>query len=222
MEAYKLKKDKQAIRKAMQLYLVTDRYWLGKHTLCEDVEKAVQAGVTCVQLREKKLNNHEFIREAGYLKYLCIKYAIPFIINDNVDVMLAVDADGVHVGQSDMKAHNVRQLIGENKILGVSVQSVEQALEAQGAGADYLGVGAVFHTGKKKDAADADIQTLKDICNAVQIPVVAIGGIGYQNILELKDSGIAGVAVISAILAQKDIHKATQCLKEICQGLFND
>lgn len=216
-----MKKDKQAIKKAMQLYLVTDRHWLDNHTLYEDVEKAVQEGVTCVQLREKKLNRDEFVKEAESLKQLCKKYEVPFIINDNVDVMLAVNADGVHVGQSDMNAKNVRQLIGVNKILGVSVQSVEQAIAAESAGADYLGVGAVFPTGTKKDAIDVDFQTLQNICSVVNIPVVAIGGIDADNILKLKKSGIAGVAVVSAIMAKSNIKKATLILKDKCQELLN-
>ena len=207
-----MKKDK--IKKAMQLYLVTDRHWLKAHSLYEDVEAAINGGVTCVQLREKHLNRQLFVQEAKELKELCNQNQIPLIINDNVEVMLEVDADGIHVGQSDMQAQDVRKLIGSDKVLGVSVQTVEQAITAQKAGADYLGVGAVFPTGTKDDAIEVDLATLQDICQHVDIPIVAIGGINQENLLQLKGSGIDGIAVVSAIMAAEDIIEATKQLKE--------
>ncbi|KXU48360.1 MAG: thiamine phosphate synthase [Longibaculum muris] len=213
-----MKKDK--IKKAMQLYLVTDRHWLKAHSLYEDVEAAINGGVTCVQLREKHLNHQLFVQEAKELKELCNQNQIPLIINDNVEVMLEVDADGIHVGQSDMQAQDVRKLIGSDKVLGVSVQTVEQAITAQNAGADYLGVGAVFPTGTKDDAIEVDLATLQDICQHVDIPIVAIGGINQENLLQLKGSGIDGIAVVSAIMAAEDIIEATKQLKERTKELL--
>ncbi|WP_317318134.1 thiamine phosphate synthase [Longibaculum muris] len=213
-----MKKDK--IKKAMQLYLVTDRHWLKAHSLYEDVEAAINGGVTCVQLREKHLNRQLFVQEAKELKELCNQNQIPLIINDDVEVMLEVDADGIHVGQSDMQAQDVRKLIGLDKVLGVSVQTVEQAITAQNAGADYLGVGAVFPTGTKDDAIEVDLITLQDICQHVDIPIVAIGGINQENLLQLKGSGIDGIAVVSAIMAAEDIIEATKQLKEKTKELL--
>ncbi|MBS5371408.1 MAG: thiamine phosphate synthase [Coprobacillus cateniformis] len=204
----------------MQLYLVTDRHWLKAHSLYEDVEAAINGGVTCVQLREKHLNHQLFVQEAKELKELCNQNQIPLIINDNVEVMLEVDADGIHVGQSDMQAQDVRKLIGSDKVLGVSVQTVEQAITAQNAGADYLGVGAVFPTGTKDDAIEVDLATLQDICQHVDIPIVAIGGINQENLLQLKGSGIDGIAVVSAIMAAEDIIEATKQLKERTKELL--
>ncbi len=202
------------------LYGVTDRTWLNGNTLYEQVEQALKGGATIIQLREKDLDEETFIREAIEIKELCRRYSVPFIVNDNVDIALKVDADGIHVGQSDMEAGNVRAIIGEGKILGVSVQTVEQALLAQMKGADYLGVGAVFPTGSKTDADDVSYDTLKEICNSVDIPVVAIGGIGLHNISLLKGSGISGVAVISAIFSKEDILKATSELKELIKKVI--
>ncbi|QUN12365.1 thiamine phosphate synthase [Clostridium sp. C1] len=204
-----MKKD---VKKAMPLYLVTDRRWL-KEPLIQTVEKAIQGGVTCVQLREKHLDQKYFVESARQLLSLCHQHHIPLIINDDVDVMITVQADGVHVGQNDMDAKKVREMIGPDKILGVSVRTVEQALKAQQDGADYLGVGSIFVTHTKDDAKKVEIQTLKDICQAVDIPVIAIGGIGQNNLLQLKGTGIDGVAVVSAIMAQDDVFKAAQNLK---------
>lgn len=215
-----MKNNKETIKKAMELYLVTDRRWLKDHTLANDVEEAIEGGVTCVQIREKNINQDEFINEALLLKDVCQKHQIPLIVNDNIEVMLAIDADGIHVGQGDMDAKLVRTKIGNNKILGVSAQTVEQALIAQEAGADYLGVGAVFNTGTKSDAVEVDFQTLVDICKSVDIPIVAIGGINCENLLKLKGSGIDGVAVVSAIMAQDNIKKASCLLKEKCGELL--
>lgn len=204
-----MKKD---VKKAMPLYLVTDRRWL-KESLIQTVEKAIQGGVTCVQLREKNFNHEQLIEEGKQLLALCHQYHIPLIMNDYVDMMLEIQADGVHVGQGDMDAKKVREMIGPDKILGVSVRTMEQALKAQQDGADYLGVGSIFVTHTKDDAKKVEIQTLKDICQAVDIPVIAIGGIGQNNLLQLKGTGIDGVAVVSAIMAQDDVFKAAQNLK---------
>ena len=173
----------------------------------------------CSVTGEKKLSDELFLKEAEEIKNVCQKYRVPLIINDNVDIAIQVDADGVHVGQSDMEAGCVREQLGKNKIIGVSVQTVKQALLAQEQGADYLGVGAVFPTGSKADAEDVDYETLRAICNAVTIPVVAIGGIGQENVEQLMGSGIAGVAVISAIFAQKDIKEATVSLRKSVENM---
>lgn len=197
------------------LYAVTDRTWLGGQTLFEQVEKAIKGGATFVQLREKELDEKAFLEEAVEIQKLCRDYCVPFVINDNVDIALKINADGVHVGQSDLEAGNVRSLIGKDKILGVSAQTVEQAILAEKSGADYLGVGAVFPTGSKADADEVSQETLKGICSSVSIPVIAIGGIGKQNVHRLCGSGICGIAVISAIFAAKDIESATAELKAL-------
>lgn len=204
----------------MPLYLVSDRQWLQGRTLEEVIACAVQAGVTCVQLREKDMDVQSFIEEAFSLKEVCANYHIPFIINDNVEVAMAVDADGIHVGQQDRSAKEVRALLGDDKIIGVSAQTVEDAVLAQEQGADYLGVGAVFTTSTKNDADDVSLKTLNEIVAAVDIPVIAIGGINEQNILTLKGSGIDGVAVVSAILAQDNICEATQALHRKVEELL--
>ena len=199
------------------LYAVTDRAWLKDETLYQQVEKAIVGGVTFVQLREKNLDEESFLDEALEIQSLCKKYKIPFVINDNVEIAKKINADGVHVGQSDMEAADVRKILGDDKILGVSAQTVEQARLAEKMGADYLGVGAVFPTGSKADADDVSFDTLKEICSAVSIPVVAIGGIGEHNVSKLAGSGISGIAVISAIFGAEDIELAAKNLKELTQ-----
>lgn len=206
-------------KKDLLLYAVTDRFWLGNESLYSQVEKALEGGVTFLQLREKELEESIFQKEAVKIKELCKRFQVPFIINDYVNIAIAMDADGVHVGQRDMEAVNVRKIIGPDKILGVSAQTVEQAVLAEKQGADYLGVGAVFPTSSKADADDVSYETLKAICQAVSIPVVAIGGISKDNIMKLTGSGIYGVAVISAIFAQPDIMKATKELKELAKKM---
>jgi thiamine-phosphate pyrophosphorylase len=199
---------------SLLLYAVTDRYWLKEHTLLEEVENTLRGGSTFIQLREKNLEEEKFMKEAIEIQALCKKYNIPFVVNDNVDIAVAMDADGVHVGQCDMKADEVRKKLGSDKIIGVSACTVEQAVLAEKRGADYLGVGAVFPTGSKDDAETVSLDTLKAICEAVSIPVVAIGGITKENVWKLQGSGIDGIAVISAIFAQPDIKAATMELKE--------
>ncbi len=200
-------------KKDLLLYAVTDRAWLRGETLYSQVEKALKGGATFMQLREKNLDEEHFLQEAVEIKELCKKYHVPFVINDNVDIAVKMDADGVHVGQSDMEAGDVRAKLGPDKIVGVSAQTVEQAVLAEKRGADYLGVGAVFSTGTKLDADDVSYETLKAICEAVSIPVVAIGGITKDNLMELKGSGIDGIAVVSAIFAQENIEEATKELR---------
>ena len=203
-----------AKKEDLLLYAVTDRSWLRGDTLYAQVEKALKGGAIFIQLREKELNEEAFYQEAVELKKLCHQYKVPFVINDNVEIAKKMDADGVHVGQSDMAACDVRKILGEDKILGVSAQTVEQALLAEQMGADYLGVGAVFPTGTKTDAVEVDAETLKAICAAVKIPVIAIGGIKADNLSELSGSGICGIAVVSAIFAAEDITETTKELKE--------
>ena len=201
-------------KKDLLLYAVTDRHWLNGRSLRQVVEESLEGGVTMVQLREKQLEEGTFLEEAKELQALCRQRRIPFLVNDNVDIALAMNADGVHVGQSDMEALDVRKKLGPDKIIGVSAQTVEQALLAQAHGADYLGVGAVFPTGSKDDAVEVPFETLKAICQAVRIPVVAIGGISKANVEQLRGSGICGVAVISAIYGADDIEGAARELKE--------
>lgn len=203
----------------MLLYVVTDRTWLGERILANQVEETIKAGATFVQLREKNISFDEFLKEAQQIKRVTDKYNIPFVINDNIEVALAAHADGIHVGQSDMNAKDVRALIGQDKILGVSAVTVEQALLAEQSGADYIGVGAVFATITKNDADTVSLETLKQICDAVTIPVVAIGGICEENISQLRGSGIDGVAVVSAIFAKSDILKATKKLRDLAEEL---
>ncbi len=216
-----MKSDKRLEEKDLLLYAVTDRHWLNGRTLYEVVKESLDGGATFIQLREKELDNEHFLEEAKELKKLCAEYKVPFVINDNVDIAIQMDADGVHVGQSDMEAGDVRAKLGPDKIIGVSAQTVEQAILAEKRGADYLGVGAVFPTGSKDDADDVSHETLKAICDAVSIPVIAIGGITVDNTPELAGTGICGIAVISAIYAADDIPAATAKLKEVTKKTVN-
>ena len=196
------------------LYAVTDRTWLNGKTLYKQVEDSLKGGVTILQLREKELGYDEFLQEAVEIGGLCRKYNVPFIVNDEVEIAVKSNADGVHIGQNDSDAKEVRQAIGD-KILGVSVQTVEQAKKAVADGADYLGVGAVFSTSTKLDACDVPYKILCEICNAVDIPVVAIGGINKGNMLQLRGSGIKGVALVSAIFAAEDIESECKQLRAL-------
>ena len=215
-----MERKTNADRKNLNLYAITDRHWLNGRTLYSVVKESLEGGVTFLQLREKELDEEHFLEEARKLQKLCREYQVPFVINDNVDIAVAINADGVHVGQSDMEAGDVRAKLGPDKIIGVTAKTVEQAVLAQERGADYLGVGAVFHTDSKADAREISFDTLKDICKAVSIPVIAIGGITEENVKELAGTGICGVAVISAIYAQNDIKKAAENLKnETCRML---
>ena len=213
------KMTREELTKSLLLYAVTDRHWLDGRTLYEVVKESLDGGATFMQLREKTLDEETFYQEAVELQALCKEYGVPFVVNDDVEIAVRMNADGVHVGQSDMEAGDVRALIGPDKILGVSAQTVEQAKLAEERGADYLGVGAVFPTGSKDDAEDVPFETLKEICQAVSIPVIAIGGITEGNTPALAGSGICGIAVISAIYAQEDIPEATRRLKAVTEEM---
>ena len=210
-----MKCDKQN----MLLYAVTDRAWVGKQTLYEQVESALKGGVTCVQLREKELDDEAFLKEAVEIHALCQRYGVPFFVNDNVDIAIRCHAEGVHVGQEDMNAAQVRQRVGDGMMIGVSAHNVEEARRAVAQGADCLGVGAVFATHTKTDVSQMSRQTLLDICNAVDVPVVAIGGIHKDNILELKGSGVDGVALVSAIFGAEDIEAQCRELRALSEQI---
>lgn len=204
------------------LYAVTDRALPDGRTLYEQVEAALEGGATFVQFREKGLSGENFLKEALEIKGLCREYGVPFVIDDNVEAALKTGADGVHVGQGDADAGTVRALIGKDKILGVTAHTVPQAIAAEKNGADYIGAGAAFKTGTKQGAEVISRQTLKEICGAVKIPVVAIGGINADNVILLKGVGICGVAVISAIFGAKDVKKATADLKKAVRAAIYD
>lgn len=210
-----MKCDKQH----MLLYAVTDRTWVGNQTLYQQVEAALKGGVTCVQLREKKPEATVFLQEAEEICALCRQYNVPFIVNDHVDIALACGADGIHVGQSDMAAGDVRRRIGKEMLLGVSVHTVEEARRAVQEGADYLGLGAVFPTSTKSDVDQMSSEILQAICNAVDLPVVAIGGITPDNLLKLSGSGVDGVALVSAIFSEEDIEGACRKLRTLAERM---
>ena len=201
----------------MLLYAVTDRAWVGKQTLCEQVEAALKGGCTCVQLREKELSDAEFLEEAVKIHEICKHYGVPFIVNDNVDIAVKCHAEGIHVGQDDMKASCVRERVGDDMIIGVSAHTVEEAVEAVKNGADYLGAGAVFGSSTKQNAGAMKKETLISICEAVDIPVVAIGGINGKNLKELSHTGIDGVALVSAIFAADDIENTCRALRNLTE-----
>lgn len=204
----------------LRLYAVTDSQWLGSRTLPQAVEEAILGGATFIQLREKRLDTSARIEAAQQIKAITDRYQIPFVVNDDVQAALACGADGVHVGQEDMQAADVRRMIGPDKILGVSAQTVEQALLAQANGADYLGVGAVFSTSTKADAVEVPYDVLRAICQAVSIPVIAIGGIKTDNVRALQNSGIVGVAVVSGIFAAADIKAAASELDTAVKAML--
>ena len=195
------------------LYAVTDRSWTGQQSLYEQIEEALKGGVTMVQLREKQLSEDELVAEAIQIKELCHRYEVPLIINDNVDAALKSGADGVHVGIEDAPVSEIRRRAGDDFIIGATAKTTEQAKAAEAAGADYLGVGAVFPSTTKKNAIRITPQDLREICGSVAIPAVAIGGITGDNVSEIKGGGMAGVAVVSAIFAAQDIQKAAAELK---------
>ena len=206
----------------MKLYAVTDRKWLKGSSLVEEVEKAVKAGVTMVQLREKHMGSDKLVALAVKIRAVVRNYNVPLIINDDIEAALASGADGVHVGQEDIGAYEARQRIGSSMILGVSAPTAETALEAERCGADYIGAGAVFSTSTKKDAKVMSFDELKRICGSVSIPVVAIGGITEENIMELSGSGIAGAAVVSAIFARDDVAAAAAGLRALTEKMLGN
>ena len=197
--------------KDLRLYAVTDRTWAADSAaLLRQIEDAIDGGATMVQLREKHLDEASFLAEAEAFVSLCRRKGAISIINDNVEIAVKTGADGVHVGQSDLEAGRVRALLGPDKLIGVSAHNVEEALAAQAAGADYLGTGAAFVTGTKTDAKPISKDAIRAICAAVDIPVVAIGGITRENILELEGCGLDGVAVVSALFAQENVKAAAE------------
>ena len=215
-----MKFTKDEIRKGMLLYAVTDRCWLKEgERLLSVCEEVLANGATFLQIREKDLDAGSFEAEAASLKALCARYAVPYVVNDSVEIALAIGADGVHVGQSDIKGRDIRSLIGPDKILGISAGTVEEAIAAEKAGADYIGVGAVFGTSTKKNARNLTVEKLREITNAVSIPVVAIGGINARNLMELRGSGVDGVAVVSAIFGADNPGKATAELLTLAKEL---
>ena len=209
----------KADKKSMLLYAVTDRAWLNGRNLEDDVEEALKAGVTFVQLREKHASYDEMVDLAKKIKALTDRYNVPFVIDDNIEVAKAVDADGVHIGQSDTEAKKARQMLGNNKIIGVSASNVKEAVEAEKNGADYIGIGAMIPTDTKKDHRDLTFEEAKKITSSVNIPVVAIGGINSKNIMELKGTGVDGVAVVSAIFASDDRYAAAKELLELSKKM---
>ena len=208
-------------KKTMLLYAVTDRAWTGRQSLCEQVESAIRGGATCVQLREKALDGGSFLAEAMEMSSLCRRYGVPLFINDNVEVAVKCGADGVHVGQDDMNPAQVRRIVGDGMMIGVSVHSVGEALEAVRNGADCLGAGAMFSTSTKLDVHPLPLETLRDICAAVDVPVAAIGGINASNLPRLAGTGLSGVAVVRAIFAAPDIERECRMLRRLSEEAVN-
>lgn len=208
-----MKFTKEEIRNSMLLYAVTDQRWLKDRTLLEVVKEVLENGATFLQIREKDINEDDFEAEARKLQDICRAYNVPYVVNDSVEIAMKIDADGVHVGQTDIKGRDIRAILGPHKIFGISASTVEEAVNAQNAGADYIGVGSIFATGTKKNARQMSIEYLKEIVNAVDIPVVAIGGINSSNISELKGSKVDGIAVVSAIFASENPGESTRDLK---------
>lgn len=209
-------------KNTMLLYAVTNSKLVSKQPLIEQVESALKGGITCLQLREKELDEASFLAEAIEIKKLCEKYHVPFIINDNVNVAIKCGADGVHVGQSDMEVSEVRKLVGDNMIIGVSAHTVQEAKLAEAGGADYLGVGAIYQTTTKQDATYVSLNELKRICNSVKIPVVAIGGMDRNTISKLSGTGVDGVAIVSAIFAADDIEQECKKLLRLSKDMVTD
>lgn len=214
-----MKFTKDEIRQGMTLYAVTDRSWLGERTLAQVVEEVLKGGATFLQLREKELDQATILAEAREIQAIAARYHVPFVINDSVDIALACDADGVHVGQADLMGRDVRALIGPDKILGITANTVELAVAAERAGADYIGAGAVFGTTTKQNAKNLSLDTLKAICQAVSIPVVAIGGINADNLPQLAGTGAAGAAVVSALFAQKNPEEAARRMRTLADKM---
>ena len=218
-----MKLDNEAIRKSMLLYAITDRGWLKEgETLEGVVEDVLKSGATFLQLREKIQGHEEIVEMAKKLQALCKKYKVPFVVNYDIMAAKEMDADGVHIGQSDMEYTKAREILGPDKIIGVSAGNLQEAKEAERVGADYIGVGAVFHTDTKKDATSLTMDQLKEICEAVSIPVVAIGGISVDNALELKGTGIDGICVISAIFGSENPSEATKKLLDLSKKIVSE
>lgn len=217
-----MKLDNDAIKKSMLLYAITDREWLKEgETLESVVEDVLKSGATFLQLREKIQGHEEIVKTARNLQTLCKKYNVPFVVNDDIMAAKEIDADGVHIGQSDMEYTKAREILGPDKIIGVSAGNLAEAKEAERVGADYIGVGAIFHTDTKKDATSLTMAQLKEISEEVSIPVVAIGGISIDNALELKGTGIDGICVISAIFGSENPSEATKKLLDLSKQIIS-
>ncbi len=215
-----MKFSREEIRQAMLLYGITDRTWLKPGESLSDVcREILEHGVTFLQIREKNLAQEAFLEEARELKDLCAQFHVPFVVNDSVEIAVQSGADGVHVGQSDIKGRNIREMIGPERILGISAGTVEEARKAEQAGADYIGVGAVFGTATKKDARNLSVEKLREISASVSIPVVAIGGINRGNVRELSGSGVDGIAVISALFGAEQPGKAAAELTALAKEI---
>lgn len=212
----------EEIRKSMCLYAVSDSMWLNGRTLPEVIREALEGGATFMQIREKELPYDSFLALAKEVKKVTDEYHVPYVVNDEVEIAKEINADGVHIGQSDKALVEARKILGPDKIIGVSAQTVEQAIEAEKNGADYLGVGSIFTTSTKLDADDVSLETLGSICDAVSIPVVAIGGIKADNILKLKGTHVDGVAIVSGIFATENIKEDTAKLLEISKELVEN
>ena len=213
---------REEIRRAMALYAVTDRAWLRPgQTLADVCALALDGGATFLQLREKDLDDDSILAEAAELRALCARRGVPFVVNDSIELALASGADGVHLGQSDLHGRDVRALLGPGRILGISAGTVDEAKAAQAAGADYIGVGAVFPTGTKPDATPMSVDLLRSICGAVSIPAVAIGGVNAGNIMSLSGTGVAGAAVVSAIFAAEDVTAAARELRALSEEMVS-
>ena len=208
--------------KMLLLYAVTDRAWVGKQTLLEQIEDALKGGATIIQLREKNLDEDSFVREAIQVRELCHRYNVPLIVNDNVDVALKSGADGVHVGIEDAPVKEIRKRVSDDFIIGATCKTVKQAKIAEAAGADYMGVGAVFPSPTKTNAIRITNEQLRNIVSSVSIPAVAIGGIGYDNVCEIKGSSVSGVAVVSAIFGAENIENATALLKKRVETVIEE
>lgn len=204
----------------MLVYAITDRHWTGTQTLEQQVEEVLNGGATFLQIREKNMPHDELVKEAVRIKEIAKKYNVPVVIDDDIYAVIESGVDGVHIGQKDMDYIEARKLLGNDKIIGMTAPSVELAKKAEALGADYIGAGAVFSTNTKKDTKPLELSTLKEICNSVSIPVVAIGGIDHSNVRKLAGTDIDGVAVISALFGAKDPRKATQDLVSIMNAIF--
>ena len=209
-------------KKDLLLYGVTDSHYLNGRKLCELVEEAILGGVTMIQIREKEMSHEEFKQEALEVQEVCQKYHVPLLINDDVKLCKEIDADGVDIGQDDLDLKETRKLLGEDKIIGVSAHNMKEAKKAYEDGADYLGVGAIFSTQTKNDAQDVSMKTLNEICQKVDIPVVAIGGINQVNVLEFMGIDLDGVAIVSSIFGSEDIQKASSLLKDKIQRIVSN
>ncbi len=203
-------------RETLALYAITDSRLAKEQSFYEQIEDALKGGVTLLQLREKNMGEEDLLKEALEVQKICKKYRVPLIINDDVELAKSINADGVHVGQSDLDAGTARTILGPDKIIGVTAKTVEQARAAQRAGANYLGSGAIFGTGTKPDAKPMTMELLREIVNAVDIPVVAIGGIDSSNAYKLAKTGIAGIAVVNGIFGKSDCCAAARELKAVC------